>query len=244
MNELIKINPDTKAVSARELYTFLEIQTQFTDWCKRMFDYGFVENQDYNSLIFEEVRFEGKRKVKRQLQDYALTLDTAKEISMLQRNEKGKAARQYFIEVEKAAKAMQPKELSRMEILQIAMRAEQEKEAMRLQIVQLAPKAESYDRFMSSNEAVTMEICAKLLSERKGKTIGRNTLYSLLRAKRILQEGGKHRNIPYQSYIDRGYFKVVASTWTDPKTEKEHLTFETTVYPVGVDYLHKVISMA
>lgn len=104
--EIIKITEKDgkQLVSAKDLYRFLSIQTDFSDWCKRMFDYGFEENTDFNLLIFEEVRIEGARRVKRQVNDYALTIECAKEISMLQRNEKGKQARQYFIECEKKLK--------------------------------------------------------------------------------------------------------------------------------------------
>lgn len=94
--ELIKIENENgkQAVSARELYNFLEVKTDFTNWCKRMFEYGFLDGQDYSLVKI------GERNAHNKL-DYALTLDTAKEISMLQRSVKGKQARQYFIECEK-----------------------------------------------------------------------------------------------------------------------------------------------
>jgi phage anti-repressor protein len=104
MTELIKVSQNEKnqqVVSARELYKFLEVKTDFTDWIKRQFDYGFIENVDYNLLKSEGVRLEGKREVKREIDDYVLLLDCAKEISMIQRSEKGKTARLYFIECER-----------------------------------------------------------------------------------------------------------------------------------------------
>jgi phage anti-repressor protein len=104
MTELIKVSHNEKnqqVVSARELYKFLEVKTDFTDWIKRQFDYGFIENVDYNLLKSEGVRLEGKREVKREIDDYVLLLDCAKEISMIQRSEKGKIARLYFIECER-----------------------------------------------------------------------------------------------------------------------------------------------
>ena len=105
-NELIKITQDengNSVVSGRDLHEFLEVQTKYTDWFKRMVDYGFTENVDF--VVFlknenDETAFGGVRKIK----DHALTLDMAKEISMIQRTEKGKQARQYFIEVEKEYK--------------------------------------------------------------------------------------------------------------------------------------------
>lgn len=82
-------------VSARELHTFLSVQTDFSDWCKRMFEYGFVENQDYSLLKIGERSVHNKT-------DYFLTLDTAKEIAMIQRTDKGREIRNYFIECERS----------------------------------------------------------------------------------------------------------------------------------------------
>ena len=95
MQELIKIAEynGKNVVSARNIYNFLDIKTDFTDWCKRMFEYGFEENSDYVILL----KYEDKPISKSNPIDYALTIDTAKEISMLQRTEKGKTARKYFI---------------------------------------------------------------------------------------------------------------------------------------------------
>jgi phage anti-repressor protein len=94
----VELNDEGRqVVSARELHAFLEVQTDFTDWCKRMLEYDFVENQDFNLLKFEEVRFEGKRQVKREIVDYALTIDCAKHIAMFQRSPKGKQIRKYFL---------------------------------------------------------------------------------------------------------------------------------------------------
>ena len=103
MSIKIKIIEDAgkQLVSARELHNFLEVQTQFTDWAKRMFEYGFTENQDFEAITQKRVTAQGNKTTYR---DYALTLDAAKEISMIQRTEKGKEARQYFLEIEKKYK--------------------------------------------------------------------------------------------------------------------------------------------
>ena len=89
--ELIKV--ENGKVSARELHYFLEIGQDFTSWFKRMIDYGFEENKDFTLTKIREGRITKN--------EYAITLDMAKEISMIQRTEKGKQARQYFIQCEK-----------------------------------------------------------------------------------------------------------------------------------------------
>ena len=98
--ELIKIQENDnsqKTVSARDLYEFLEIKERFSNWFERQLQYGFIENQDFTSVKSLTLVNNGAA---RELQDFALTLDCAKEISMIQRSEKGKEARQYFIKCE------------------------------------------------------------------------------------------------------------------------------------------------
>lgn len=104
MTEIIKIENTSEGsvVSAKELHQFLEIQTPFHKWIPRMFDYGFTENVDYQRLDKNVQMPNGA--TREALEDYALTLNCAKEISMIQRSEKGKIARQYFIECEKQLK--------------------------------------------------------------------------------------------------------------------------------------------
>lgn len=102
-NELIKVTKDEQGnsvVSGRDLHEFLEVNTPYTQWFERMVGYGFTENVDFIGLSQKSEKPIGGRPTV----DHALTLDMAKEISMIQRTEKGKQARQYFIEVEKAFK--------------------------------------------------------------------------------------------------------------------------------------------
>lgn len=90
-----------RAVSARELHDFLEIETPFHIWIERMLEYGFENWLDYvlNKNV-QNLNPLGGRPSK----DYFLSIETAKEISMLQRTEKGKEARKYFIECERKLK--------------------------------------------------------------------------------------------------------------------------------------------
>lgn len=106
--ELIKIQENDKGqklVSARDLYKFLDAKERFNSWFERQLQFGFIENQDFIYVKgFAHVGNGGEREV----EDVALTLDCAKEISMVQRSEKGKQARQYFIECEKQLKEVKP----------------------------------------------------------------------------------------------------------------------------------------
>lgn len=108
MKELINIttNPHgEEVVSARELHDFLESKQEFANWIKtRIKKYGFVENQDYTT--FDNFVKRENSNLKSKTIEYAITIDMAKELSMVEGNEKGKAARRYFISIEKAAKSM------------------------------------------------------------------------------------------------------------------------------------------
>ena len=103
MNELIKVtyDGDRPLVSARDLHEFLEVETPYRLWFPRMVEYGFASGVDFNPHKNVRVQFEGTREVSREVEDAALTIEMAKELCMIQRNEKGKQARQYFIQLEK-----------------------------------------------------------------------------------------------------------------------------------------------
>lgn len=100
MNELIKINETDgkQSVSARELHEKLEVTDRFSRWFESMLKYGFEEKTDFTSVKFSTLVNNGAT---RELQDYAISIDMAKEICMIQRSEIGKKFRQYFIECEK-----------------------------------------------------------------------------------------------------------------------------------------------
>ena len=101
MNELIKINSTSignelvQAVSARELHTFLQVQTEFAEWIRsRIDDYDFVENQDFVCVSQKYGTANGGYATRK---EYYITLDMAKELSMAERNEQGIEARRYFL---------------------------------------------------------------------------------------------------------------------------------------------------
>ena len=103
MNELIKIEERNgeQLVSARELHKFLEVKTRFDKWFNRMCEYGFIENIDYIAIGQKRPTAQGNKTT---YMDYLLKISMAKELSMIQRNGKGKQARLYFIECERKAK--------------------------------------------------------------------------------------------------------------------------------------------
>ncbi len=108
MNTLIKITEQTidqetvQAVNARELHMFLKVTSRFNDWIiNRIKEYGFLENKAFVSFTKNLV----KPKSGRPSTEYHITLDMAKELSMVERNEKGRQARRYFIECEKKLKS-------------------------------------------------------------------------------------------------------------------------------------------
>lgn len=156
MEELIKVTKDDKGisvVSGRELHDFLEVTERYSSWFLRMTKYGFEESVDYvGCKVFNTL-------AKQELQDHALTLDMAKEISMIQRTEKGKQARQYFIDVEKAYK--QQAEQPQYKLPQNYSEAliELAKEVKKNEALQ--PKADKYDRYLSNKGLITITEIAK-----------------------------------------------------------------------------------
>ncbi|UOR05847.1 antA/AntB antirepressor family protein [Hymenobacter aerilatus] len=130
MQDLITITPNPngngqQVVSARELHTFLESKQDFSTWIKnRIKKYGFVENVDFEVYHNLVENLEGGRPTI----EYALLLDTAKELSMVEGNEKGRIARRYFIQCEKQLKEIAAKPQSQLDILAGAIQALQHQE--------------------------------------------------------------------------------------------------------------------
>lgn len=114
--ELIKLTKNEQGietVNARELHEFLEVKSKFADWFKnRVSEFGFIENSDFVSV--SKILEGGGRSI-----EYHISIDMAKELSMLERNDKGKQARLYFIECERIAKSKQVPQ-SFAEALQLA----------------------------------------------------------------------------------------------------------------------------
>lgn len=204
MNELIKItyNNDRPAVSARDLHDFLEVKTAYKDWFPRMCEYGFTEGEDFNPLKIERVQNEGERMVARTVDDAVLTIDMAKELCMIQRNEKGKQARQYFLQIEKDWNSPE-KVMARA--LQIAgdklKRLENKVEAD-------APKVLFADAVSASKTSILVGELAKLLKQ-NGVDIGQHRLFRWMRENGyLIRRNGTDFNMPTQKSMDSGLFTV------------------------------------
>ena len=139
--ELIKIieREGRQLVSGRELHEFLEIKTKYKDWFPRMIEYGFEEEIDFIKVAQKRATNNLKNPVTTVI-DHAISIDMAKEISMIQRTEKGKAARQYFINCEKKLKEV--KKLSPMELMELQFKALKEQEEKIIQVENKVDKLE------------------------------------------------------------------------------------------------------
>ena len=139
--ELIKIieREGRQLVSGRELHEFLEIRTKYKDWFRRMVEYGFEEEIDFIRVAQKRATNNLKNPVTTVI-DHAISIDMAKEISMIQRTEKGKAARQYFINCEKKLKEV--KKLSPMELMELQFKALKEQKEKIAQVENRVDKLE------------------------------------------------------------------------------------------------------
>ena len=226
MQELIKVTQNeqgSNVVSARDLYEFLEVKERFSRFMERNLDFDFELGKDYT--LYQMVHPQNGQLI----DDFALTLDMAKEISMIQRTEKGKQARQYFIECEKQLK--QPKELSRLEILTLALEAEKRVVELEEKVLLDKPKVEFYDEVADSTTSFDMQEVSAMLK----LDYGRNTLFRKLREVKVLMGD----NLPYRSFIDDGKFVVVEAKWLNPRNQQSTATFQTRITQKGLEWLQK-----
>ena len=223
--ELIPLtaNDGIQAVMGRDLYRFLEVKTPYDKWIRRMIEYGFSAGQDFSTKMSESTG--GRPRL-----NHILSLDMAKEISMIQRTDKGKQARQYFIECERKAKQA-PAELTRLELLQIAMESERERLALEEKVTELEPKAIHYNRFMDAEGTYTWDEVVRIIG------VGKNKMLESLRIQKVLMTGGNRQNLPYQSHMHR--FEVKEKTWTNPATGFEHISYDVRLKPEHIDFIAK-----
>lgn len=165
--------------------------------------------------------------------DYDISMDMAKQICMIQRTPKGKEIRQYLIDLEKAWNT--PEQIM-ARALTIAQQTIERRnfviKMLEADTERMRPKEEFYDAVAGSKTAIEMAAVAKVLNF---NGVGRNKLFEILRDERILQSD----NIPYQKYIDNGWFRTIEQKYS--KDGETYINIKTLVYQKGVDGIRKIL---
>ena len=222
MNDLITIkdNGGQPGVDARELHEFLQVGRDFTNWIKQRIEkYGFVDGADF---VLTYAKTGERQNVT--VHEYTLSLDMAKELAMVENNEQGRKARRYFIEVEKRYRAQLPQTFA--EALQLAADQARQIEKQTAELEQSRQAVQFYSDVTGSKDAISMSEAAKVI----GFAGGRNKLFGFLRDNGVL----RHNNEPYQSYIDRGWFRVIEQKFSKPDGSIS-INIKTLVYQRGLD---------
>lgn len=228
MSNLIKINYENQerpTVLGRDLHKLLEINTPYDKWIKRMFEYGFNENEDYINLDnFVQVQKEGNREVSRSLKNHQLTIDMAKEIAMLQRTDKGKQVRQYFIEVEKQFNSPELVLSRALKIADIQIKQLEEN------VEEMKPKAEYFDALVDRNLLTNFRETAKEIQ------ISPKCFVSWLINKKYIYRTKKGVLLPYE-HKNNNLFHV--KEYCNPKTN--WVGVQTLITPKGREFFRKAI---
>lgn len=206
MNELIKVKTkeDVQVVSARDLHEALDIKTRFSLWTKQNFKH-FRENIDFTSVVTTTLVNNG---AKRELQDYALTIEMAKHIAMMSGTDKGYEIRDYFIKVEQAWNSPEMVMKRALEI------ANKKVEKLKFENQQMQPKALFADSVAASHTTILIGELAKILRG-NGINIGANRLFQWMRDQGyLISRKGTDYNMPTQRSMNLGLFKIKESTIT------------------------------
>ncbi|MBQ9898519.1 MAG: phage antirepressor KilAC domain-containing protein [Ruminococcus sp.] len=213
MNNLININYDNSdrpTVMGRELHAALEVETRYNDWFKRMCEYGFTEGEDFYSILSKTP--EGGRPST----DHQLTLSMAKELCMIQRTERGKQCRQYFISVEEA---WNKPEAVIARALQMANRKldsiKADNERLALQLKANEPFVIFAKAVETSHTSILIGDLAKLIKQ-NGVDIGQKRLFAWLRNNGYLIKSGNSTNMPTQRAMDMKLFEVKERSISNP----------------------------
>lgn len=214
MNELLKINYEAEqpTVSARDLHEALEIRERFSLWFSRYVDV-FEKGTDYQSVGKPTVVNNGAKRV---LDDFLLSTDMAKHISMMTKTEKGKIMRQYFIDLEKAWNT--PEQVM-ARALKLADRTidtlKEDNKKLIDENERMKPKAIFADAVSASTSSILIGDLAKLLRQ-NGVDIGQKRLFEYLRNHGyLIKRKGSDWNMPTQKSMNMGLFEIKESTHID-----------------------------
>lgn len=212
MNNLITVNYDAEqpTVSARELHSCLEISERFQSWFNRQLQYGFQENEDYTGCK------EFNTLARQELHDYKISVDMAKQICMIQRTEKGKMYRQYFLDLEKAWNT--PEQIF-ARALKMADREIEKLKSQNTELVKdidrMKPKEIFADAVATSHTSILVGELAKILRQ-NGVKVGQNRLFAILREEGyLIKRKGTDYNMPTQKSMDLGLFEIKEGSYTD-----------------------------
>ena len=212
-------------VDARTLHGALEVGRDFSNWIKdRIEKYGFFDGVDFQTCSPElaSEKHGGQNKI-----DYRLSLSMAKELAMVENNDRGREVRQYLIKVEEAWNTPE------LVIARALQKANVMIQAQRNRLAELKPKADFFDQVASSKTAISMRKVAAALNL---PGWGRNKIFAFLRDQCVLDAS----NLPYREYQDRGYFRVIEQKYVSPDGET-HISLTTLVYQKGVDYIRRLV---
>lgn len=205
---LVKLNDNHEpVVSGRTLHRELGVNSNYTTWFDRMTEYGFTEGVDYHVCLPNSESKHGRgghNKV-----DHVLKLDMAKEIAMIQRTEKGKQVRQYFIQVERDYNSPEKIMARALNIANTRL------SLLETTVEQMKPKALFADAVAASKTSILIGELAKIITQ-NGYNIGQNRLFGWLRDRGYLHRGGSSRNLPTQRYMEMGLFEIKETTHTNP----------------------------
>ena len=206
--ELIKIEERNgeQLVSGRELHAFLEVKTKYKDWFPRMCEYGFSENKDFITIAQKRATAQGNETT---YNDHFLKINMAKEISMLQRNEKGKQAREYFIRCEEAWNSEDMILARALEIQNRKVLGYKEKiELLESKIETDKPKVLFAEAVETSKSSILVGELAKILKQ-NGVDIGQKRLFDWLRNNGyLIKRKGTDYNMPTQRAMELGLFEI------------------------------------
>ena len=224
MNEIINITLNDNhepVVSGRQLHEALQVKTRYNDWFNRMTEYGFIENQDYLAITQKRVTAQGNSTNQ---VDHIIKLDMAKEIAMIQRTERGKQVRQYFIQVEKDFNS--PEKIMAIALLM----ADQKVHKLEAQIEADRPKVLFADAVSASKSSCLIGELAKILKQ-NGIDVGQNKLFQWLRAHGyLISRRGESWNQPTQKSMQLGLFELKKTNINHPDG---HTTVNTTTKVTG-----------
>lgn len=206
MEEIIKITEKDgrKAVNARELHAFLGVGKDFSSWIKeRIFKYGFIENQDFEVFTQIGENLQGGRPAI----EYALSLDMAKELSMVENNEKGRQARKYFIECEKAVTKQSTLIEDKLKVIEFSAKFLNLNDASKLMMLKAVTEPLGLPTPDYVDDKGTFHSASELLKEH-GVEISAQAFNKLLEKEGLLQtlfrKSSKGRMKPYKNITEKG----------------------------------------